>query len=352
MKKYNSFYPGNEWLDTAGKPIQAHGFHIFFDKNLNEYCWVGANHEFSHAGGTVWANGVKLYTSTDLYNWTDRGIIIPPSDDLSNPLHSTYKMDRPHILYCEKTGKYIAWVHIIDNGQFVVILQADNILGPYTMVKPCYYPLNMGIGDFSFHYDETAKKQYIFFNRAHYELVCAELTDDYTAVTENYSVHLSGKIPPFTREAPVFTEHNGKKYLFTSGTTGYHPNQTIVHTMDDYHGEYKELCDPFVNDKNKISFNSQISCILKPNGKDCYIACADRWITDDDVAKQAKRVHDYFIANSDEFAFDDSPKYPYPMPGKLQINDADTYKSRYVWLPITFEFDIPKICWKDEWKYK
>ena len=37
MKKYNSFYPGNEWLDTAGKPIQAHGFHIFFDKNLNEY---------------------------------------------------------------------------------------------------------------------------------------------------------------------------------------------------------------------------------------------------------------------------------------------------------------------------
>lgn len=60
MKKYNSFYPGNEWLDTAGKPIQAHGFHIFFDKNLNEYCWVGANHEFSHAGALFGLMGLSF----------------------------------------------------------------------------------------------------------------------------------------------------------------------------------------------------------------------------------------------------------------------------------------------------
>ena len=205
----------------------------------------------------------------------------------------------------------------------------------------------MSIGDFSFHYDETDRKMYIFFNRAHYELICAELTEDYTAVTDKYSAHLSGKLPPFTREAPVFVEHNRKKYLFTSGTTGYCPNQTLVYTMDDYHGDYVELCDPFVDDVSGLSFNSQISCVIKPQGTDSFIACADRWIIDDNVAELAKSTHDYLESHQEEFAFDGTPKRPEPMSGKLQINDADTYKSRYVWLPLVFESGIPRIYWKD-----
>ena len=28
---YHSFRPGQEWLDTNGKPIQAHGGSVFFE---------------------------------------------------------------------------------------------------------------------------------------------------------------------------------------------------------------------------------------------------------------------------------------------------------------------------------
>lgn len=76
---YQSIRPGAAWLDTAGKPIQAHGFSVFYNQGKDLYYWYGENKEKSRKGGTIWHWGVRLYTSRDLYNWTDRGLIIPPS---------------------------------------------------------------------------------------------------------------------------------------------------------------------------------------------------------------------------------------------------------------------------------
>ncbi len=30
LLRYNSIRPGKPWLDTNGKPIQAHGFSVFY----------------------------------------------------------------------------------------------------------------------------------------------------------------------------------------------------------------------------------------------------------------------------------------------------------------------------------
>ena len=99
---YSSIKPGELWLDTDGKPIQAHGFSVFYSEKDGVYYWYGENKEKTTGGrqNTVWHWGVRLYTSPDLYNWTDKGLIIPPTpDDLTSPLHPTYQMDRLHILY-------------------------------------------------------------------------------------------------------------------------------------------------------------------------------------------------------------------------------------------------------------
>ncbi len=32
MRKYTSFHPGQKCLDTNGKPIQAHGFSVFYNE--------------------------------------------------------------------------------------------------------------------------------------------------------------------------------------------------------------------------------------------------------------------------------------------------------------------------------
>ena len=92
-----SITPGQVWLDTDGNRIHAHGGSIL--EVDGTFYWYGENKERSTPGSGIWHWGVRCYSSTDLYNWTDRGLIIPPDvDDPTSPLHPAMAMDRPHIL--------------------------------------------------------------------------------------------------------------------------------------------------------------------------------------------------------------------------------------------------------------
>ena len=264
MKMYDRIYPGKKWLDTEGKPIQAHGFSVFRNEEAGLWYWYGENKEKTVGGrkNTIWHWGVRLYTSSDLYNWEDRGLIIEPQpEDLFSPLHPTYCMDRPHILYNKKTGKYVAWLKIMagEVSQFMSVLTADRFEGPYTFVRKIYKPLDMDTGDFCLHADAKTGKAYIWFERPHFQLICATLTDDYTAVTKEYSVHYDNLLPPDTREAPTFFKRGGRKYLITSGTSGYYPNPSRVCVFDDYHGEYKDLGLICEGDRTGTSFSAQFT---------------------------------------------------------------------------------------------
>jgi len=303
----------------------------------------------------VWTWGVRLYASKDLYNWEDRGVIIPPApDDLNSPLHPTYCLDRPHLLYCKKTGKYVMWLKIMagEISQFFSILEADRLEGPYTFVHKMYKPLKMDSGDFALHADEETGKGYVFFERPHFQLICATLTDDYTGVTGEYSAHYDGLTPPLTREAPAFFERNGKKYLFTSGTSGYYPNPSKVCMFDEYHGEYIDLGDPCIGDKSKTTFNAQITSILKVPGKDLYIACADRWIPKWWVRFMSGQIIKGMERHFAGYTPDTSPKEEHPLPGVETRHKENTSISRYVWLPIDWQGDKPTIHWHDEWRWE
>lgn len=78
---YDAFYPGQVWLDTNGKRIQAHGGSVMYIDGT--YYWYGENKEMTTGETDVWTWGVRCYTSEDLYNWEDKGLIIQP--DLDNP---------------------------------------------------------------------------------------------------------------------------------------------------------------------------------------------------------------------------------------------------------------------------
>ena len=117
----------------------------------------------------------------------------------------------------------------------------------------------MDTGDFCLHADAKTGKAYIWFERPHFQLICATLTDDYTAVTKEHSVHYDNLLPPDTREAPTFFERGGRKYLITSGTSGYYPNPSRVCVFDDYHGEYKDLGLICEGDRTGTSFSAQFT---------------------------------------------------------------------------------------------
>ena len=65
--QYTSIRPGQLWLDTEGKRIQAHGGSLFFWEGV--FYWYGENKEKTLPGSGIWHWGVRCYSSHDLYNW-------------------------------------------------------------------------------------------------------------------------------------------------------------------------------------------------------------------------------------------------------------------------------------------
>ncbi len=359
LMQRRSFRPGEPWLDTRGAPIQAHGGSILAVDGT--FYWYGENKERTKPSSGIWHWGVRCYASNDLYNWDDLGLIIPPvTDDRSSPLHPSSMLDRPHIIHNKATGKVVCWVKIMekDGRQTRTVLTADRITGPYTIVRTGLQPLGMNAGDFDLVVSSSDGKAYQYFERVHTELICADLTADYTDVTGYYSTHFPLGAPPLVREAPAHFVRNRRHYLITSGTTGYHPNPSEVAVADTFHGPWTVLGDPHPSDKSRTSFNSQITSVFKhPGKKDLYIALADRWIpaleqlegsgfATGETSRLFQSAFAHFFSDeglanlteAERKELDSTPR------------DADTSVATYVWLPIRFDGDLPTIAWRDEWR--
>lgn len=348
---YDSFTPGRVWLDTNGNRIQAHGGSVIYIDGT--YYWYGENKEKTDGKNGIWTWGVRCYASKDLYNWEDKGLIIQP--DLENEessLHPSAMLDRPHIVYNQETGKYVCWMKIMhENGiQSETVMTADNILGPYELIREGLRPLNMSAGDFDLAVAPDGKAYY-YFERVHSELICADLTMDYTNVTGYYSTHFPKIGPPYVREGITHFSRRGKHYLLTSGTTGYLPNPSEAAVAETWHGPFTILGNPHRGDVSNTSFHSQISCVLKIEGKkDLYIACADRWVPDRmDLEYETYKKYYEFAFSPDEKEREKVKKLNVDM---AAIDDSirNTSISDYVWLPIRFEGDMVYIDWLDEWR--
>jgi hypothetical protein len=349
---YDSFHPGQVWLDTDGKRIHAHGGSLMHLDGT--FYWYGENKEFTTGENGVWHWGVRCYASKDLYNWEDLGLIIPPRpDEPDSPLHPTAWMDRPHILYNQATKKFVCWLKIMDKGgtQSETVLIADRLTGPYGIVRTGLRPLGMSAGDFDLAVASDGKAYY-YFERVHTETICADLTPDYTDVTGYYSTHFPRRFPPYVREATAHYLRRGRHYLVTSGTTGYYPNPSEVAVAETWHGPFTVLGDPHPDDPSRTSYHSQISSVFKvPGKKDLYIACADRWLP-----RAMQIPYETYRESFETLCDPDSPEEAKrAMLEKAQANPPDetqrdlTYAG-YVWLPLRFEGERVLIDWKDEWR--
>lgn len=351
---YKAFYPGQVWLDTEGKRIQAHGGSVIYLDGI--YYWYGENKEKTDGMSEIWHWGVRAYASKDLYNWEDKGLIIPPEpENRESSLHPSSMMDRPHIIYNNRTKKFVAWLKIMhkDGTQTETVMIADTFLGPYTKVREELRPLGMNAGDFDLAVAPDGKAYY-YFERVHSETICADLTEDYTDVTGYYSTHFPRPYPPYVREATAHFTRRNRHYLITSGTTGYLPNPSEIAVAETWHGPYTVLGNPHPGDASRTSYHSQISSVFKVRGKkDLYIACADRWLP----GHMDQQYEEY--AKMYEAMFDPEFEGDWREMAKHHPQDiaANTSVADYVWLPLHFEepsLEFPqgkvRIDWQDEWR--
>lgn len=348
MMTVNCIKPGQKITDTDGKPIQAHGAGMFYENGT--YYWYGENKEKTDGKNGIWTWGIRFYSSKDLCNWKDEGLVIPPdTEDESSSLHPSKHVDRPHILYNTKTKKYVCWLKLSEERGYFVILCADRLLGPYEIVKDHYFPYDTAVGDFDLWQDE-AGKGYLFYEHDHAGVISTELTDDYLDVCGEHYDMFTGLYPPYTREGVAHFTHEGKHYMITSGMIGYVPNPSEVAVSDTPLGPYKVLGNPHMDDDSSASFNSQVSFVFRhPEHPDFYLVMADRWVPDYVMTKtRYEQLERVIVSQRDKSIQPSEEDYRTAMEAPF-LSAANTSVAAYVWLPLTFEDGMPVIRWQDEW---
>lgn len=353
----NCFKPGQAWYDTDGELIQAHGGQLLYDNG--KYYWLGEDKSMTtRLNCPCWHNGVRCYSSDDLYNWKNEGTILEPNDDLNSPLCRQRIIDRPHVLYNEKTKKYVMWIKLTGtpdkpkdwSTQHAGVAISDTLCGKYKLVRE-FFPNGECMGDFDFIRDEDNGRTYIYFSHIigpnPSDVLCMTLTEDYLGVEEGSITYFPYGSPPDSREAPALFKKDEKIYLTASGTSGYNPNATMLAASDKCEGPWEVLGDLCIGDTTSSTFHSQISSIFKHPTRELYIALGDRWLVDLDL-KHLPYIHEVYRALQSGKPQTDTS---YTWQDALQYSARNTSIARYVWLPIRFDNNgRPYISWTDEWR--
>jgi beta-xylosidase len=348
----HSIKPGQIWPDNGGRHINAHGGAIIFYQDT--YYWFGEYYA-PRLEKNKSNYGVSCYSSKDLLNWKNEGLALKVINDSASLLNQGCIIERPKVIFNKKTGKFVMWFHHELKGQgykaaLTGVAVSDNITGPYKYIRslrpnagvwPVNFPEefkkpipeenNLKSGteewklavingllvrrdfaggqmarDMTVFVDKDGKAYHVHSSEENMTLHFSELTDDYLDFTGRYFRVLPGE----SNEAPAIFFTRGSYFMFTSGTTGWKPNAARLATAKKISGEWKSLGNPCrgTEDENKITFNSQSTCILPVQGKkNEFIYMGDRW-----------------------------------MPENL----AD---SRHIWLPLEWENGSPVIRWYQNW---
>ncbi len=314
LKPEKTIESGTIWKDTAGDVINAHGGGIMYHNGI--YYWYGeakGDSTYLYEPVKTWecyraeAKGVSCYSSVDLENWKFEGLVLPSTpEDPASELHPSQVIERPKVIYNDKTKKFVMWFHIespdYEKGMAGVAI-SDSPTDRFTYlgsIKP-----NGGDSrDQTLFKDDDGRAYHIHSSEWNKTLYIGLLDKEYTKPSGIFTRNFINE----SREAPAVFKHDGKYYLVSSGCTGWDPNVAEIAVADSMLGNWTTLGNPCKGIDADSTFYAQSTFVLPVAGKkDTYIAMFDRW------------------------------------------NKKNLIDSRYVWLPLTFENGKPVIEWKDKW---
>lgn len=299
------FRPGELWPDNNGVAINAHGGGFLYKDGV--YYWYG---EFKTEGeaGNVANVGISVYSSRDLYHWENRGIALPVSDDPESDIVKGCILERPKVLFNQKTGLYVMWVHVELKGQGYIAARAGVAVsktptGPFRFLRS-FRPDGEMSRDMTLFQDDDGKAYLITTSEENQTQHVSQLTDDFQDTTGHFTRIMAHH--PLEGEA-VFKAY-GKYFYVGSHTTGWAPNPAVSAVADKITGPWRELGNPARGPKSELTFESQSTYVLPvADQKNAFIFIGDRW----------------------------RPK-----------NAID---GRYVWLPIDVRKEGFTVTWRDSW---
>lgn len=313
MDKYNNILPNKErWFDTSGKLINAHAGGIM--KHGGVYYWYG-EHKTEGWEGRLAFFGVHGYSSTDLVHWDDLGIVLRVSHDPASPICAGCRIERPKVIYCPSTGKFVMYFHSTDanhkiakrglavasapEGPFQFLdarranaghfpvnapehdsagIPLESELGTGEDPKICQYPIyarDVANGqmcrDMNLFVDDDGSAWHLYSSEHNSTLHLARLTDDYLDWTgEWYRI-----LPYRWNEGAALFKRNGWYFLMMSGCTGWDPNAARGAVARDLRGPWSEFGNPAKGEQAEITFGTQSSAVFSIC--DRYFVMLDFW---------------------------------------------------------------------------
>ncbi len=308
------FTPGQVWLDTGGRPINAHGGGMLY--YAKTYYWYGENKEGrtwmpevnnSWDGYRVEVTGIRCYSSKDLYRWQDRGLVLKaqPKDPASD-LHPSKVVERPKVAFNPRNRRFVMWMHI-DTCDYqsarAGVAVADSPKGPF-QYRGSVKPEGADSRDQTLFVDDDGNAYRIYSSEWNKATYISLLSDDWLAHSGKFNKVFPGQ----GLEAPAVFKRAGRYYLLASQVSGWDPNPALAAVADSIWGPWRALGNPCRGKDSDTTFHAQGTFVFQVVGKaDAYIFMADRW------------------------------------------NKADLPNSRYVWLPILFRDGSPQLEWVEKW---
>ncbi|KAL2613163.1 hypothetical protein R1flu_024855 [Riccia fluitans] len=298
------FYPAREWLDTDGQTIQAHGGGILYVKETRMYYWYGENKDgrtyraSKRSTARVDVVGITCYSSRDLWAWKNEGLVIEADmTDTSSDLHVSNVLERPKVIYNDRTKQYVMWMHV-DNANYskasVGVAVSSKPVGPFTYLRSMR-PHNQDSRDMTLFKDDNEFAYLVYSSRDNSELHIGVLSEDYLDLRRGMRRVLIGQ----RREAPAVFKHKGLYYMITSGCTGWTPNTAQVHAAESMLGPWETIGDPCVGGAHEFrttTFVSQTTFVLPLPA----VSVTGNWIVLNRILYDSKRMRATFRVISND----------------------------------------------------
>ncbi|VBB44785.1 Glycosyl hydrolase family 2 (fragment) [uncultured Paludibacter sp.] len=304
---------GKMWKDTRGENINAHGGGILYHNGT--YYWYGefkGKNTYLMKEVKTWecwradAGGISCYSSKNLLDWKFEGIVLPPSTDSKSELHPSQVIERPKVIFNERTNKFVMWMHIESpdyEKAHAGVAVSDSPTGIFKYLGS-KRPNGMDSRDQTIFKDDDGRAYHIFSSNWNKTIIVSLLSDDYLNHTGVFTKNFINE----SREAPAVFKYKKKYYMITSGCTGWDPNEAKYATADSMLGKWTLMGNPCKGKDAEVTFYAQSTFVLPVQGKEnVFIAMFDKW------------------------------------------KKKDLINSSYIWLPIHFSDTIPEIIWNKKW---
>jgi beta-galactosidase len=275
---------GGKWMDTDGHFINAHGAGVLLHDGVYYLFGEIKRGPTRLVPGQNWedyrveAGGVSCYSSRDMIHWKNEGVALAAeSQDTASDLYTGRVIERPKVVYNQRTGKYVLWMHI-DREDYgyarAGVAVADRPEGPYRYAGS-YQPNGQMSRDMTVFKDPDDGRAYLVYaSEDNNTMQLCQLSEDYLRPTAVFRRILIGQ----RREAPAVFKSGGRYYLITSLCSGWDPNAARYAVADSMLGEWTQRGNPCVGPDSASTFHSQSTYVMPvdPAGGR-FLFMADRW---------------------------------------------------------------------------